>query len=242
MIPFLHGAIGTKPAPPNYSLTVTPDSPYGYWQFQETSGTSAADSGTGNHAMTHTNGPTVGVSTTLGAIPKAVTYDGSNDYSTTGAQSDYNVSASGTFSLEIWVKTTSSSFGTICGWGDGTDPGFTINLQINDASAGQVATYCKDGSGNDLKLYASANINNGSWHHLVVTSVAGGSLTLYVDGSAAASTSTSRYTKSTSRTVWVAANSGSGQYANATASEVAIYKTALSSARVLAHYQAGIAA
>src|SRR3990167_1189297 len=74
---------GLIPTLPAFASQVTADSLLGYWKFDETSGTSAADSSDEGNTGTHTNSPTISAD-----VPSAISFsnarsldfDGSNDY------------------------------------------------------------------------------------------------------------------------------------------------------------------
>lgn len=70
--------IDTLPA----HAAVSTDSLVGYWKFDETSGTTAADASGDGNTGTHTNGPTIStdVSSTISFTnPRSLSFDGTND-------------------------------------------------------------------------------------------------------------------------------------------------------------------
>jgi hypothetical protein len=105
----------------------------GYWSFNASSGSVAADSG-GSHPGTLTN--MAGTEWSAGRVGNALNFDGSNDYVNVGAVS------SGVRALSFWIK--ADSFGVTSdqtGWLSPTATGAPNNQWTNPARA-----YAKDGS------------------------------------------------------------------------------------------------
>ena len=90
----------------SYSSEVLTDSPLLYWRFEETSGTSAADSSGNGKTGTYVSSPTLGA-TGLISDGVAVGLNGSGQY-VYGPASETTTSTT-QFSAEAWFKTTSSS-------------------------------------------------------------------------------------------------------------------------------------
>jgi Laminin G domain. len=89
-----------------YGKSVWQDEPTFFWRLDEMSGTSVADASGNAVTGDYSGAPTLGVdSPVAGTGNTAVTFDGSNDTAST-ARSFTNP---GTFSLEAWFNTTSTS-------------------------------------------------------------------------------------------------------------------------------------
>src|SRR3990167_283101 len=70
----------------------------GYWNFDEGSGATVADSSGNGNTGTLTNGPTW----TTGKIGQALSFDGSNDYVDAGTGSSLNLASS--LTVSAWIK------------------------------------------------------------------------------------------------------------------------------------------
>lgn len=229
----------------NYAQTVLADNPLGFWLFDETSGTTATDQGSGNLALTYTNSPTLNQSTGLTGITKAVSFDGTNDYAVRAETATYNFAGSSAWSLEFWVKpnnTASNSLFTIRATSSAATASVLINCYM-DVANGKISAYVPDSSGNSYIVLTSTNsINNNAWHQIVITAVSGGVMTLYVDGASNASSSTARNGTGNSRALIVAANNAGSfiQFSKGLFAANSLYTTALSQSRVTEHYNKGI--
>ncbi len=209
--------------------------------FQVSATTRALDSKGDNHGA-YVNGVTRGVA---GALPgdsdTAASFDGVNDYvqilNTTGIP----VGASSR-SVEAWFKTTSAARQVIFDYGSlGATQEF--GLWINPG--GTAMTAWGWGGGNDKTFTMPSAVNNGAWHHVVIT-YDGTTLVLYMDGVALPSQTATRNTAIDSYGFGIGAviNPGdgggnSGGFFHGTIDEVALYTTVLDPATVSAHYQLG---
>jgi hypothetical protein len=245
MLNNLSAVYGGK-SPLSYSATVLGDSPIGFWLLNETSGTTGDDLTANNNDLTFYNSPTLNVSTGLGGITKAITFDGTNDRLDTATVATFNVAASASWSMEMWIKTNTASAGQFLTWRDagGTNAGVTGVLSINAIAAGSINLFTADSGGNNLIISHTNSYNDNAWHQVVVSATSGGAVRLYIDGVDRANTSTARFATGSNREIIVAANSnGVGGYTGfytGTGTAVSVYNTALSAAQVLAHYNAGV--
>ena len=158
---------------PTAGPTVTPGGDMVTWyKFDETSGTTAADSsGNGNNA-TLVNGPTW-VADKSG---NAVNLDGSNDYVSmpTGIVSNLN-----DFTTATWVKLdTISTWSRIFDFGTGTSANMFLTPQCGSGIRFAITT---GGSGGEQQINGSSALVTGAWKHVAVT-LSGNTGILYVDG------------------------------------------------------------
>lgn len=230
-----------------YTSAVAADSPWALYRLDEASGASAADSSGNNRTGTYTS---VAAYRETGALPGnpgyAVRYGASSGRMVAGGNA---LTDPTTFSVELWFKTTSAAGGKLIGFENSRNQTSTLwDREAVLRTDGKVA-YLGGFSTNKLLVSPTA-LNDGKWHHLVVTSVsAGGSnqtSVMYVDGSAVVSGTTTK--ASSGYTGWWRVGygqvpllgSGYPLTGNLTASvdDVAIYTTQLSAARVAAHYAA----
>jgi hypothetical protein len=233
-----------------YAAIVAADAPVAWYRLNETSGTTAADSGSGTPAPgTYANSPTLGL--------KGIAYGDSSTNLAVGmlAQGHVNVGAlpaklqftAGTdFTIEAWVFIP---YGV-------TNPGEAI---VTEAYAGDgTVRYMLgfyDGNTNTLKptfgwfngawrlAVAGSAISTDAWHHLAGTyDAAGNQLQLWVDGAAAATLTPGGTQPDGTETLYLGRRWDSGSQVNAVVDEIAFYGYRLSSAQITSHYQAKNAA
>lgn len=218
-----------------YHDAVVADSPVAWWRLAESSGTSAADSA-GTFTGTYNNSPTLGAAAADSDTgDKAVTFTAASSQSMTAP---LVTSATDNFSLEAWVKlpnltaqqtdiaSNGSSTGPSNGWGIGISNGA-------ETGTGLVLTGLQPGVGNINSGYTFADTN---WHHIVMVRESG-TTKFYVDGVLQSGTSVAAPLTPTTR-FSLATRQFSSTFFNGTIDEVAVYTTALSSTRVSAHYAA----
>jgi hypothetical protein len=169
--------------------------------------------------------------------PRSAGFDGVNDF--------VNIprTVAGNFSLELWVNTTADSLTGIQAyqgngliWSDvaGTNNDFILAVLNNRAAFF---------TGNpDTTIIGSTLLNDGQWHHVVVTREQGVGKSLYVDGVLEAMGSTNNSPLGANRNINIGGNTIDHRYYKGLIDEVALYSYALSSSQVLAHYTAGFTA
>lgn len=242
------------PPPPHdagaYGNAVLVDNPLAYWRFDETAGPTAHDSS--GHCMDGTyKGPVVYGAT--GALAKstdtAITLNGGGAYVDMGDVLSFTNLAP--FSLEMWVRpvlVNTEYRGLITKeyeTPDMSDREGYVLFQMATAGTGferyqsfvSEGSYCApDGGAPD----AGGCSESGSWVHLVAT-FDGGNMNLYQNGVLVAGPTFSpqmiQPTPGCSLVVG-ALLCGSTGYFSGDIDEVAVYGTALSPARVNAHYVA----
>ncbi len=220
-----------------YGTTVLGDSPAAYWRLGEGAGTVMSDAspngsnGTYSGAMTQSQvGAIVGDSNT------ATQFTGGHAV----APSTSSLSITGALSIEAWIKWAAAPTGVqiIVEKGDGATLTNTAYALGYIPSLG-FGLYVYIGNN-----YYSVVVSNpppaGQWSHVVGTRTASGSLSLYENGSLVATSSDSGGSLNTvSTSVGVAGTAGTAVYPfNGTLDEVAIYPSALTSAKVTNHWSA----
>lgn len=169
-----------------YANQINALNPLVYYQFDETSGSSAANSGTGGATYTGT------ISTMAGAVTL-----GQSSFAQGGTSYDFGggavlsanalTSSLSEWTMEAWVnydsaKTTASNFlgNDQSGWND--DVLFGIGAENGNIPAGTVGLVHQGDPGKVRETVSSA-INAGQWYHIVMTgSETDGELNLFVDG------------------------------------------------------------
>jgi hypothetical protein len=108
-------------------------------------------------------------------------FNGSTDYITTSGINPTLMLGIGAFTIEHWVKFTSTT-AYINSIGDNTNFGVTNNFLFmwNYAGAGRLSFWI-----NNAVVCSTTNAyNNDAWHHVAVTRSAAGAITIWVDGTA----------------------------------------------------------
>lgn len=224
-----------------YNSAVVADSPYLYYYLDEASGPALADSSANGRHGTATG---VAGYRQAGALPNnpgyALNLAGGGRVVSGGSA----LSNPTTFALELWFRTSSSAGGKLIGFESGTGTGsVSFDRHVTLHNDGRLVF--GDWTASPFRTITSPDAyNDGAWHHLVLTAVPrGGSqldAVMYVDGAAVASGATTRvaaysgwWRVGQGRTGAGVTTSFPGQV-----DQVAVYRTALSAARVQAHYAA----
>jgi hypothetical protein len=90
-----------------------------------------------------------------------------------------------------------------------------------------------------LGLQSNSFAADGTWHHVVWTVTTGGTITLYVDGSSETLSYTNYNAMADTTDALLIGNNPTDSYWSGKVSYVAIYKSALTQSKVLAHYELG---
>jgi fibronectin type 3 domain-containing protein len=233
----------------DYPARVRADRPQFYWQYDGTTGTWIQDksaavtktdglSGIAQNGLGHsTNGAFAGDAT------GSALFDDVDDY----VWEDNYVPAPSTYSIETWIRTTTTTGGKIIGYGNGrprTDTGATVNSGNYDRhiymeNSGRIAFGVYTGSA--VTLRSAAAYNDGAWHHIVATQGSAG-MAFYVDGVRIGQNGTTGAQSYWG--VWRVGGDNLSGWPNRPSSdffggqidETAVYGTVLSSQQVLNHY------
>ncbi len=227
-----------------YPGVILTDTPSYYWRLGETSGIRAADSsGNANHGARRNGAPAGSAGIIPDSVDAAVLLDGTNDRIDIPPWSPV-VSATDPWSVEAWVKTSSATAQTIFGGRNIASNNAVLDVSIL-ATFGHVSVTLRteSSSGVPATITGSAVVNDGHAHHVVVTRDASKNVRIYVDGALDAGPTADGITAITNL------NKASGgaervnlTFLNGTLDELALYPTALSAARVTAHYNAAFQA
>jgi len=153
------------------------------YHFNEIGGTTAADSA---GAFTGTLSPTGSSFAPGGIAGNAISLDrATGGFVNTGTS--FSGFLTGDFSLVLWVKTTTTELDTIA---MGKHEAFTQNgyfVGINTTGGGGVANKANFVESDMVSngTVSSTSVNDGAWHQIVGVYRAGGSESIYVDGSPA---------------------------------------------------------
>jgi hypothetical protein len=217
-----------------YRTEVLRDNPVAYWRLGESSGTTAADE-TGTYPGTYVGSPTLGVT---GAVAgnTAVLFNGTSQY----VQRDITIS-NYPVTLECWVKLTNTSIEHRILQLANPSRSDEYLLLTAPPSRGWEMQLRNQGASFDSPGWpvASGGTIDTDWHHLVGVFAASGDCKLYLDGSVIATdTNSANFPPNQTRLGIAREMDSAPAFGAATIDEVAIYPTALSAARILAHYNA----
>ncbi|MGH8976535.1 MAG: PKD domain-containing protein, partial [Acidimicrobiia bacterium] len=235
------------PAASTYAASVLADSPTNQWRMGEASGTTASDRSGANDLTL--NGTVVRNQSgaLLNESDPASNFPGSTSTSTVQGSTPYWQSGPQTFSLESWVRTSTTLGGKIIGFGDsrtGRSSSDGTDRHLYMTSSGQFVFGVRPDMGARVTINSAGGFNNNQWHHVVGTLASDG-MKLYVDGNLVASNA--GVTKGqVYRGYWRVGGDRLSSWPGATTieaiaanlDEVAVYPKALSLGRIRAHYLA----
>lgn len=223
-----------------YAAAIRADNPSLWYRLGETTGTTAADSGSGQKNGIY-SGVRIGVT---GAVrcDMAVFFDASQLGQVIPANG--TIAGPSTFSLEGWFQTTSKQ-GKIIGFGNsqtGTSGQYDRHVYLNTSGQVVFGVY----NGGTRTLTSTNSYADGTWHYFAATFSAGTGMVLYVDGSLVAYNTT--FTTAENHPGywrvgydnlggWPGADSTTGAF-NGSLDEIAVYPTVLSADQVRAHFNA----
>lgn len=242
-----------NPAQEVYSEAVLQDNPAGFWRMNDTltdAGQQTTDwSGNLRH-MICPGAPSFPTSGRAGALQT----DGDRSYFWTGVlQYLYRFHDAGllfntgqSITLECWAKFTDlAAFRMLIAKGTDTGPVQNYRLGVQTDGAFSFA-YSSAGITAHIFSTAAGVITPGVWYHLAATYTYGtpASAHLYVNGKTVtggwiSGTGAQPPDQATDAT-YLGTRAGGGSFMSGSLDEVAIYRAALSAARVEAHYRAGI--
>lgn len=203
-----------------------------YWRLGETSGTSAADS-IGTNTGTYTNGPTIGAAGVIvGDTDTAVTMTtASSQYVTVPDSSSLDLGD--TFSVEFWVKLTSSPTVPFCFVDRGAG-----SWIVRTADSGTAFVLRKNGT--STLVTSTITLTIGRRYHIVVTKSTS-TIHLWANNADVTGAVTNATMTNNALPLCIGgADGGTNDFLNGMIDEVAVYSVALSAATVQSHYIAGI--
>jgi hypothetical protein len=209
----------------SYQATVLADSPAGYWRLGDGSGAVATDQSGNNRAGTYLAGVTLGQPGALIDADASALFDG-----VTGAVTvpDVGLDLGDVVTVEAWIRLlAANATGTVLSKGANAY-GLTITAGVPSFDKSEVAAI----------VSATVNLNDLGWHHVVATKN-GATNVIYVDGVDRSGAVTNLTLADTAIALQIGRLSGGTSPLRAYLDEVAVYPTALSAARVLAHVNAG---
>ncbi|RPE78765.1 MULTISPECIES: PKD domain-containing protein [unclassified Frondihabitans] len=220
--------------PSTYTNTVLAQGASSFWRFDEASGTTVFDAA-GYNDMTAGSGVSRGAAGATVDGDTASTFDGTGNGL---AATRTAVAGPQTFSVEAWVKTTSTDGGKIVGFGNsptGTSSSYDRHLYMDQSGKVNFGVY----NGNTQTLTSPSALNDGAWHQLVGTLSSSG-MQLFVDGKRVGTRSDvtnaqdySGYWRVGGDSSWSGAN-----FLNGSIDDVSVYPTALTQTQANNQYVA----
>jgi len=209
-----------------YPAEVKTDNPVAYWRLEEASGGFEDSSGNANHGSPSVGGLTYGQT---GEVGNAVLFDGATGQITVADST--TLDTGDVFTLEAWVNPAALPAGakTIFDKGAGS-----YRLEIDVLPFPHFALY-KIGVGTPIVKSSAVIAVDGVWRHIVVTKN-GSTIAAYQDGVDATSAVANQTIVDTALSLGIGGQAG--LFYNGSLDEIAIYPTALTAARVQAHYLA----
>ncbi|NYD68414.1 PKD domain-containing protein [Agromyces atrinae] len=207
-----------------------------YWRYDETSGSTVADS-----SITGTSGGVNG-SFDRGEASALDNGTGHSIRFTNGGGnvfSNTSFTSPGRYSLETWFKTSSTQGGKIIGFGDqqgGTSNNYDRHVYMQDDGRVVFGTW----TGQTNTITSSGAFNDGQWHHVVATQGADG-MHLYLDGASIGTnpqTGAQPYTgywRVGGDTTW----GSSSPFLIGSYDETAVYSRVLTASEAAAHHSLG---
>lgn len=223
-----------------YATAVLNDGPVNYWRFGDPAGSTTATDSAGSATLTEQPGVVEGSAGAInGDSDTAAAFSGTS----TGTSSTSTlINGPTVFSLETWIKTTTTSGGKIIGFGSsssGTSGRYDRHIYMDNSGRLIFGTY--DGSVHTLTT--PDRYNDGAWHHVVATLSSSGAA-FYVDGK---TVGTGSFTTAEPGTgYWRVGgdnlnnwpNTPSSPWFKGTIDDTAVYTKALTSTQVRDHYTA----
>jgi hypothetical protein len=235
------------PTPSPYAAAVLADKPAWQWRLGEASGTKAYDRAGSNDVTLHSANTRNIAGALLNEPDAATNFPGTSNTATVQGASPFWQAGQQVFSLEAWVRTSTSTGGKIIGFGEsksgrsGTN-GNDRNLYMNNA--GRIYFGVRPDMGTRVTINSPATYRDNQWHHVVATLGSDG-MKLYVDGNQVASNANVKKAQ-VYRGFWrIGGDQLSGwpsvparEAITANLDEIAVYPTVLSASRVRAHFVA----
>jgi len=224
----------------DYAEEVLGDEVSTYWRLGEPSGSTVFDwagwtDGTANSGVSRGTSGAIIADTNA-----ASSFDGTPSGFVTTASP---IAGPDTFTVETWVRTTSSQGGKLIGFGNnatGNSSNYDRHVYMDDAGRIWFGVY----PGGVRTVNSAASYNDGEWHH-VVASLGSSGMRLYVDGKRVGQRTDvtsgqgfSGYWRVGGDNLGGWTNRPSSDYLNGALDEVAIYPSVLTYEQVLAHYTA----
>lgn len=215
----------------SYASQVLADGPRGYWRMNETSGLIQDSSGNANHAVAQGGTPIYRAESPIisDSTSRSIIFNGTSNWF--GVLDHNTLDLGDVFTLEAWVKTPLP-----------TGAGEQWGIVSKDAGAYYMRVY-ETGQLEILRnsvadiAWTDVAVDDTRWWHCVVTK-SGATVAQYVNGVDETGAVTNSTCANNTAGLTVGGSSDAAEFFRGNLTEVAVYPTALSQARVVAHYSA----
>ncbi len=173
-----------------------------------------------------------------GKIGQALYFDRSNDYVNAG---DIGICELDAFTVSAWIKVMSyTNYPHIYAEGNSANNTPLLEFEIDQAS-GVLVAYLRDNAGVSMSMGGGSALNDGNWHHAVLTQSSKSARELYLDGVSIDTDSTTlgAINVDRSRIGVLDRLIGLNYYFSGLIDEPRIYSRALSPDEVASHYRTG---
>jgi hypothetical protein len=228
-------------APADYRSTVLADSPVLYWRLGETTGaTTAADASPNNRPGTYSGAPTLGAAGLIVNDPNTAATLARASAQSVFRANEAALQITAALSLEIWLKLTAlpaaGQFHPVITKNASTNEIYAIDLN-NPSGTVQIRFHIQTTAATvQTNVFTPAA---GAVAHIVCT-YDGAQMATFVNGAQVGTNTAKTGAIATSVDQFTVGSwANGGDFLNATVDEVAVYSTAMSPARILAHYNAG---
>jgi hypothetical protein len=222
---------------PTYAQIILADSPVAYWPLDETSGTIAYDQSGNGFNGTYAGGVSLG-RPGLPNSTQAAFFDGISGNVTLN---DVPLTSTTSVTIEGWVNltgwsSTNTGHGSLlkCGGNNGYGVGVGADGNSWDSAGNYLIGLYEILSWNPA--YPSTQVSITGWHHIVMTIEANSTSSFYLDGILVGTNGNSGIYAPT--TITTIASDGNGRYLLGEICNVALYNKRLTSAQILAHFNA----
>jgi autotransporter-associated beta strand protein len=226
-------------APPDYADRVLASSPVGYWQLNETAGSTATD-GVGSRDGTYLNfdNADLGQQSPRPRDPDntSVRFDGVNNRVDIAHDTALNDMFTTSYSVEFWMlkETESNDWQRIVGKGDASNRTFGVWEENGTNARLMFQVYTTAGANN---LFSRSTVERGLWYHVVVT-YDQGAANIYLNGVHEASATLNGTPLSSTSPLTFGKHPNLHAHFPGLLDDVSIYDRALSAAEIQNHYAA----
>ena len=221
-----------------YQYNTTDSGLVSYWPMDETANDSCSGGQDACDRKGSYHGTATGTTIIDGRYGKGRYFNGSNDYLSIADTSALDP-GTGDYTIEAWIKTTTTADSAIYENGNGTD----LTLLRVLTGTGVIRMYNSQGA-NEAYRDSSSAVNDGRWHHVVTTWVGStDTINIYIDGvlnQGSQTTSGTLGSIAPSNIITIGRRSAaSSMFFPGTVDEVRIYTSALSASTIQQHYLEG---